>query len=103
MLDPTMLMLLAQGGSQGAVSPAVTGAAPTPGGPGMGTGMASLGKMMSGIEGTKAPDPKFSGGVSGSGLPYQNRVEDVMTPWLAAMKPQQTGGVPTLGRLLMGG
>jgi hypothetical protein len=56
--------------------------------------------MLSGIEAPKAAEPKFSGGVSGSGLPYVSRIEDLLSPFMQATQPGQTGTLPTLGQLL---
>lgn len=62
-------------------------------------GLGGLGKALSGVEGTKAPEPKFSGGVSGSQLPFKTAITDMMSPAVSQMQSQQKM-LPSLGALL---
>lgn len=118
MFDPMTLMMMASGANPGgAADPLLNpqggmpmGGAQMPnpmgnvgGAPQQPGGMQSLGKLMQGIEAPKGVEPKFSGGVSGSQLPYVSRIEDMISPFMQAVKPQQTGQLPTLGMLLGGG
>lgn len=90
MMNPAGSMPLPQ--SQG---PAIPGAAPNIAGAAGG-----LGKMLSGIQAPQGQAPTFSGGVHGSQLPYVGRMEDMLSPFLNATKPEATGMLPTLGALL---
>lgn len=121
MLDPMTMMMLASNlnpGGQGnaLLNPAggspTTAMMPQPPGPqaaaaapgaGMAGKMGSLGQMLQGVQAPQGAEPKFSGGVSGSGLPYVSRIEDMVSPFLQATNPGQVGNLPTLGQLLTGG
>lgn len=112
-MDPMTLMMIASNANPGgAANPLLNpeGSAPTTamapqlpgpqaGAPAPGAGP-SLGDMLSGIQAPKAPDPKFSGGVSGSGLPYVSRMEDLVNPFLQATGANRPGAMPTLGSIL---
>lgn len=116
-MDPLSMMFLASnlsqaGQEQPMLNPAGSmpmGGAPVSPGPqaaaaaapgGMGQAMGGLGKMMSGIQAPGGTDPKFSGGVSGSGLPYVSRIEDMISPFLQATGAGKPQSMPTLGMLL---
>lgn len=62
-------------------------------------GLGGLGQVLSGVEGTKAPEPKFSGGISGSQLPFRTQITDTISPNIAQMQQQQRL-LPSLGALL---
>lgn len=115
-MDPMMLMMLASGANPGGagdsmMNPAGSmpmGGAPMAnpmgnvGGPGASPagGMGGLGQMLQGIKAPQADAPKFSGGVSGSGLPYVSRIEDMVSPFLQASGAGKPAMMPTLGQLL---
>lgn len=109
----TLMMIASNANPSGAANPllnpaggeATTAMMPQAPGPQAGAppspmGGQSLGDMLKGIEAPKAPDPKFSGGVSGSGLPYVSRIEDMVNPFLQATGANKMGAIPTLGSLL---
>lgn len=118
MIDPMTLMMLASNANPGgAANPLLNpaGSAPTAAMPaqspgpqaamagtagGPAGGMGSLGDMLKGVQAPSSPDPKFSGGVSGSGLPYVSRIEDMISPFLQATGAGKSQMAPTLGMLL---
>lgn len=83
-------MNLATGGAPSTPSPAA------PGGN-------SLGQLLQGVKAPEAQAPKFSGGVTGSGLPYVSRAEDMVNPFLQATGAAKPQMLPTLGALLAQG
>lgn len=118
-IDPLQLMMLASNANPGGAgnpllnpagsSPTAAMAAQSPGpqaamaGPAGAAGMpggGSLGDMLKGVQAPSSPDPKFSGGVSGSGLPYVSRIEDMISPFLQATGAGKSQMAPTLGMLL---
>lgn len=124
-LDPMMLMMLASGANPGgAANPLLdpnAGTAPiSPMAPNMqlpsagapaapeanpmqqlGQAGDTLGQVLGSVKAPTAAEPKFSGGVTGSGLPYLNRPEDMMSPFMQSINGAKTGSMPTLGQLLM--
>lgn len=112
-MDPSLLAMLLSSGAnpEGAGDSMLNpqGSMPLPAGqgpaiPGAGPNIAGaaggLGKMLSGVQAPSSPTPVFSGGVHGSALPYVSRMEDMISPFLNATKPEATGMLPTLGALL---
>jgi hypothetical protein len=112
-MDPLSVMLMASGqqqpGMENMLNPAGSmpmGGAPMAnpmapaGGAQGGGGLGSIGDMLSGIKAPQAEAPKFSGGVSGSGLPYVSRMEDLVNPFLQATGANRPPSMPTLGALL---
>lgn len=118
-MDPMTLMMLASGLNSGGAGDSMmnpAGSMPMGGAPmanpmaaaagaggAPGGGMGGLGQMLSGIKAPQAEAPKFSGGVSGSGLPYVSRIEDMVSPFLQASGAGKAAMMPTLGQLLAGG
>lgn len=113
MFDPLTLMLMASGQQQPGMGQMLNPAGSTPmpsmgmgAAPGAGAGgqapggMGSIGDMLAGVKAPQAADPKFSGGVSGSGLPYVSRMEDMVNPFLQASGAGKASMLPTLGALL---
>ena len=117
-MDPLSLMLMAAKAGAGAESGAPqqmlqpSGAIPQPQPMGPQNPMTAqtagappaqqqgLGDLMSGIKAPQGVEPKFSGGVSGSGLPYVGRIEDMLSPFLQASGAGKPQMLPTLGMLL---
>lgn len=79
-------------GGQQMMAPPAPAAAQQPG--------SSLGDIFAGVKAPEAQAPKFSGGVSGSGLPYVSRIEDMVSPFLQATGGAKAGMMPTLGQLI---
>lgn len=104
-MDPATLMALLSGSQAGGA-----GAAPPPGGAdtlgninpmgGMTQGLGSLGTMLKGIQAPQAAEPKFSGGVNGSQLPFKPQITDMLTPAMNAAQTHSQHALPTLGALL---
>lgn len=97
LLNPAGSMPIAPTAAMGAQSPGFqAGSAPAaPSAPGQ-----SLGDMLKGVQAPQGAEPKFSGGVSGSGLPYVSRIEDMVSPFLQASGAGKQQMMPTLGMLL---
>lgn len=72
---------------------------------GAGGSMASLGKLAGAIAPPQGTKPQFSGGVSGTQLPFLQRVEDIINPALNASATRQANQpqLPTFAQLLSGG
>lgn len=112
MLDPMSMMMLASGLQQPGQE-ALPGLSPMAGAPQQGAAVApnaapqsplgGLGSLGSALQGIKSPEPvkpQFSGGVSGSGLPYVAGIENSMPQFLQSIGGGRPGGMPTLGALL---
>jgi hypothetical protein len=114
-MDPLSMMFMAAGQQQpGAQSllnpqgsqpmPMMPNQSPGPQAPGVpgapAQGGNSLGELFAGVKAPEAQAPKFSGGVSGSQLPYLARIEDMISPFMQATHPAQAGMLPTLGSLI---
>lgn len=114
-MDPISLMLMASGQQQPGMGALLNpqGSMPLGGatmanpaapqgqqGVGVGGTLGSIGDMLSGIKAPQAEAPKFSGGVSGSGLPYVSRAEDFLNPMMQNIGGGRVPALPTLGALL---
>lgn len=77
--------------------------------PGQGGGLLGGAKdamgAMQAVNPPQAQKPVFSGGVSGTSLPFLQKADDMITPFLNAAKARQsqTPQLPTFAQLLAGG
>lgn len=101
-MDPLFMQFLQNMQGTSALQPgfdAAGAAAPAAAG-----GGGDLAKMLSGIKAPEAQRPVFSGGVSGTSLPFLQQMPNLLNPALQASQ-QRIGGagqVPSLGQILAG-
>jgi hypothetical protein len=94
--------LLNPAGSQptGAIPPVANPLAPQ--GAVGGFDINNLGKILSGVKAPESPAPKFSGGISGSNLPFLQSMPNELPAYLQASGAASTPTLPTLGQILAG-
>lgn len=106
MIPPQFLMaLLGENAFGGPGGPGGMGDAPAPGaGGGMMGGMKDAMGAMGAVNPPQGQKPVFSGGVSGTQLPFLQRMEDITNPALnaAAQRRASMPQLPTFAQLLAG-
>jgi len=104
-MDQFLQMLLGQNAFGGPGGPGGLGEAPAPGtGGGIGGNLAAGAKAFQAVNPPSATKPVFSGGVSGTQLPFLQRMEDTINPALnaAAQRRANVPQLPTFAQLLAG-
>jgi hypothetical protein len=101
-MEQLLAMLLGQNAFGGPGGPGGLGDAPAGGG---GGGLAGMAKTMGAVQPPEATKPVFSGGVTGTQLPFMQRMEDTINPALnaAASRRASVPQLPTFAQLLAGG
>ncbi len=101
-MENLLTLLLGQNAFGGPGGPGGLGDAPAPGeGGGMFDKLGAVGKA---IQPPQATKPVFSGGVTGTQLPFLQRMENIIDPSLnaAAQRRATTPQLPTFAQLLAG-
>lgn len=98
-MDPLSWLFLSNpsgaGQSAETFNAASTGMSPT------GTPSLGLADILGALK-TNAPKPQFSGGVSGTQLPYRTAMPDILPQQMQAVQQQLSQRLPTLGQLFAG-
>lgn len=104
-MENLLQMLLGPNAFGGPGGPGGLGEAPAPGtGGGIGGNIGSAAKAFQAVNPPQAAKPIMSGGVSGTQLPFLQRMEDTINPALnaAAQRRANTPQLPTFAQLLAG-
>lgn len=109
-MENLLALLLGQnafpGGGPGDVGPAaMSPESPSLNMGGIGNALQGGAKAFQAINPPQAQKPIMSGGVTGAGLPFTQKIEDMMTPALNAARQRQNSVpmLPTFAQLLAGG
>ncbi len=102
-MEQLLPMLLGQNAFGGPGGPGGLGPVESPAGGADGM-LGKLGGTMQAIQPPQGQKPVFSGGVSGTSLPFLQRVEDIINPALNAQASRRasTPQLPTFAQLLAG-
>jgi hypothetical protein len=104
-MENLLTLLLGQNAFGGPGGPGGLGDAPAAGeGEGLFGSLGKMGKTFQALNPPQAQKPVFSGGVSGAGLPFLQKVEDMINPALNAQAQRRASvpQLPTMAQSLMG-